>query len=244
MELKNKVAFITGSSRGIGAATALLFARSGCRVILNGRHDELPAELVTALNETGTEYTYIKGDIADDTAVKQLAKDAWNTYDGIDILVNNAGITRDKLLIGMKPVDFDDVINVNLRGTFMLTQRVLKKMFKQRSGSIINLASVVGLHGNAGQANYAASKAAIIGLMKTVAQEGALRGIRCNAVAPGMIKSDMTAALSDHVQKQILEQIPLKRLGLPGEVAETIKFLAANDYITGQTVVVDGGMTM
>jgi 3-oxoacyl-[acyl-carrier protein] reductase len=244
MELKNKVAFITGSSRGIGAATALLFARSGCRVILNGRHDELPAELVTALNETGTEYTYIKGDIADDTAVKQLAKDAWNTYDGIDILVNNAGITRDKLLIGMKPVDFDDVINVNLRGTFMLTQRVLKKMFKQRSGSIINLASVVGLHGNAGQANYAASKAAIIGLTKTVAQEGALRGIRCNAVAPGMIKSDMTAALSDHVQKQILEQIPLKRLGLPGEVAETIKFLAANDYITGQTVVVDGGMTM
>ena len=244
MELQNKVAFITGSSRGIGAATALLFARSGCRVILNGRHDELPAELVTALNETGTEYTYIKGDIADDTAVKQLAKDAWNTYDGIDILVNNAGITRDKLLIGMKPVDFDDVINVNLRGTFMLTQRVLKKMFKQRSGSIINLASVVGLHGNAGQANYAASKAAIIGLTKTVAQEGALRGIRCNAVAPGMIKSDMTAALSDHVQKQILEQIPLKRLGLPGEVAETIKFLAANDYITGQTVVVDGGMTM
>lgn len=244
MELKNKVAFITGSSRGIGAATALLFARSGCRVILNGRHDELPAELVTALNETGAEYTYIKGDIADETAVKQLAKDAWNAYDGIDILVNNAGITRDKLLIGMKLVDFDDVINVNLRGTFMLTQRVLKKMFKQRSGSIINLASVVGLHGNAGQANYAASKAAIIGLTKTVAQEGALRGICCNAVAPGMIKSDMTAALSDHVQKQILEQIPLKRLGLPGEVAETIKFLAANDYITGQTVVVDGGMTM
>ncbi|WP_076461322.1 3-oxoacyl-[acyl-carrier-protein] reductase [Limosilactobacillus caccae] len=244
MELKNKVAFITGSSRGIGAATALLFARSGCRVILNGRHDELPAELVTALNETGTEYTYIKGDIADETAVKQLAKDAWNTYDGIDILVNNAGITRDKLLIGMKTADFDDVINVNLRGTFMLTQRILKKMFKQRSGSIINLASVVGLHGNAGQANYAASKAAIIGLTKTVAQEGALRGIRCNAVAPGMIKSDMTAALSDHVQKQILELIPLKRLGLPGEVAETIKFLAANDYITGQTVVVDGGMTM
>lgn len=244
MELKNKVVLVTGSTRGIGAATALLFAKHGCRVILNGRHDELPSDLTEQLQASGAEYTYIKGDIADEESVKQLAAAAWDAYNGIDVLVNNAGITRDKLLIGMKPADFDAVINVNLRGTFMLTQRIIKKMFKQRSGCIINLASVVGIHGNAGQANYAASKAAVIGLTKTVAQEGALRGIRCNAVAPGMIKSDMTAALSDHVQKQILEQIPLKRLGLPEEVADTIKFLATNDYITGQTVVVDGGMTM
>lgn len=244
MELKNKTVLVTGSSRGIGAATALCFARSGCRVILNGRHDQLPTALGEQLKASGADYTYLKGDIANEEDAKQLAKDAWNAYDGIDVLVNNAGITRDKLLIGMKMADFDEVINVNLRGTFMLTQRIIKKMFKQRSGCIINLASVVGLHGNAGQANYAASKAAIVGLTKTIAQEGALRGIRCNAVAPGMIKSDMTAALSEHVQKQILEQIPLDRLGQPEEIAATIKFLAANDYITGQTIVVDGGMTM
>lgn len=243
MELKDKVVLVTGSTRGIGAQTALEFAKAGARVILNGRH-ELPADMEKELQELGTDFRFIAGDIADEDSVKQLAKEAWNQYGQIDVLVNNAGITRDQLMIGMKQADFDAVINVNLRGTFMLTQRILKKMFKQRSGVIINLASVVGIHGNAGQANYAASKAAIIGLTKTVAQEGALRGIRCNAVAPGMIASDMTAALSEHVQKQIIDKIPLKRLGQPAEVAETIKFLAQNDYITGQTIVVDGGMTM
>lgn len=243
MELKDKVVLVTGSTRGIGAQTALEFAKAGARVILNGRH-ELPADMEKKLQELGTDFRFIAGDVADEDSVKQLAKEAWNQYGQIDVLVNNAGITRDQLMIGMKQADFDAVINVNLRGTFMLTQRILKKMFKQRSGVIINLASVVGIHGNAGQANYAASKAAIIGLTKTVAQEGALRGIRCNAVAPGMIASDMTAALSEHVQKQIIDKIPLKRLGQPAEVAETIKFLAQNDYITGQTVVVDGGMTM
>lgn len=243
MELKDKVVFITGSTRGIGAQTALEFAQAGSRVILNGRH-ELPADLEKKLQALKADYRFIAGDIADEDSVKQLAKEAWGQYDQIDVLVNNAGITRDQLMIGMKQADFDAVINVNLRGTFMLTQRILKKMFKQRSGSIINLASVVGIHGNAGQANYAASKAALIGLTKTAAQEGSLRGIRCNAVAPGMIASDMTAALSDHVQKQIIDKISLKRLGQPSEVAETIKFLAQNDYITGQTIVVDGGMTM
>ncbi|WP_251546638.1 3-oxoacyl-[acyl-carrier-protein] reductase [Limosilactobacillus caecicola] len=243
MELKDKVVLVTGSTRGIGAQTALTFAQAGARVILNGRH-ELPAELKQQLDDLNADYRFINGDIADEDQVKSLAKAAWAAYGQIDVLVNNAGITRDQLLIGMKQADFDAVINVNLRGTYMLTQRILKKMFKQRSGAIINLASVVGLHGNAGQANYAASKAALIGLTKTIAQEGALRGIRCNAVAPGMIASNMTAALSDHVQKQIISRIPLKRLGQPIEVAETIKFLAQNDYITGQTIVVDGGMTM
>ncbi|MBD5807257.1 3-oxoacyl-[acyl-carrier-protein] reductase [Limosilactobacillus walteri] len=244
MDLKDKVVFITGSSRGIGAATALLFANSGCHVILNGRHETLPSKLEDRLKASGAEYTYLQGDIADEEAVKRLAKTAWSIYNQIDILVNNAGITHDKLLIRMKITEFDDVLNVNLRGTFMLTQQLLKKMFKQRSGSIINLASIIGIHGNAGQANYAASKAGIIGLTKTIAQEGALRGIRCNAVAPGMIKSDMTATLSKHIQKQILEKIPLKRLGSPQEVASTIKFLAQNEYITGQTLIVDGGMTI
>lgn len=243
MELKDKVVLVTGSTRGIGAQTALEFAKAGARVILNGRH-KLSAEMEKELQELGTDYRFIAGDIADEESVKQLAKEAWSQYGQIDVLVNNAGITRDQLMIGMKQADFDAVINVNLRGTFMLTQRILKKMFKQRSGVIINLASVVGIHGNAGQANYAASKAAIIGLTKSVAQEGALRCIRCNAVAPGMIASDMTAALSAHVQKQIIDKIPLKRFGQPTAVAETIKFLAQNDYITGQTVVVDGGMTM
>lgn len=243
MELKNKVVLITGGTRGIGAQTALAFAKVGSRVIINARH-EMPAELAEQLTSLGATPTFLPADIADPEAAAQLAKDAWAKYSRIDVLVNNAGINKDKLLIGMKTSDFDDVMNVNVRGPFVLTKALLKKMYKQRSGAIINLASVVGLHGNAGQANYAASKAAIIGLTKTVAREGALRGIRCNAVAPGMIASDMTAKLSDRVQKTIKSQIPLGRFGKPEEVAQTILFLAQNDYVTGQTFVVDGGMTI
>jgi 3-oxoacyl-[acyl-carrier protein] reductase len=242
-KLKDKTVLVTGSSRGIGAATALAFAQAGSRVILNSRHG-LPQELVDQLNQSGAQYDFIQADLADEAEVKQLAAAAWDSFGGIDVLVNNAGITQDKLLIGMKTADFDEVLNVNLRGTFILTQALLKRMFKQRSGSIINLASVVGLHGNTGQANYSASKAGVIGLTKTVAREGALRGIRCNAVAPGMIDSKMTAGLSDRVRKQIKQGIPLKRLGEPAEVASTIVFLAQNEYITGQTIVVDGGMTI
>lgn len=243
MELKNKVVLITGGTRGIGAQTALAFAKAGSRVIINARH-EMPAGLEEQLISLGATPTFLPADIADPEAAAQLAKDAWAMYSRIDVLVNNAGINKDKLLIGMKTSDFDDVMNVNVRGPFVLTKALLKKMYKQRSGAIINLASVVGLHGNAGQANYAASKAAIIGLTKTVAREGALRGIRCNAVAPGMIASDMTAKLSDRVQKTIKSQIPLGRFGKPEEVAQTILFLAQNDYVTGQTFVVDGGMTI
>lgn len=243
MELKDKVVLITGSSRGIGAATALAFAKAGSKVILNARH-ELPSELTEELTALGAEYTFLQADVADPETIKDFAKTAWETYGQIDVLVNNVGITRDKLMIGMKLDDFDQVINVNLRGPFMLTQVILKKMNKQRSGSIVNLSSVVGLHGNAGQANYAASKGGIIGLTKTVAQEGAMRGIRCNAIAPGMIESDMTAVLSDKVKEQLLNQIPLKRLGAPEEVAQAALFLAQNDYVTGQVIVVDGGMTI
>lgn len=243
MELTDKTVLITGSSRGIGAATALAFAKAGSRVILNARH-ELPDSLKQQLDELGAEYAFLPGDVSDEKVVKELTKTAWEKFDGIDVLINNAGITRDKLLIGMKTTDFDEVLQVNLRGPFLMIQSLLKKMYKQRHGVIINLASVVGLHGNAGQANYAASKAGIIGLTKTVAREGALRGIRCNAIAPGMIASDMTAAMPQKVQDQILESLPLKRLGLPNEIAQTALFLAQNDYVTGQTIVVDGGMTI
>lgn len=243
MELKNQVALVTGSSRGIGAATAEAFLKAGYRVILNGRH-ELTAEQKSRLEGIGGQFVYLKGDLAKPDEVSQLAKEAWDAFGQVDILVNNAGINRDKLFIGMNQADFDDVIAVNLRGPFLLSKLVLKKMYKQRRGSIINLASVVGIHGNAGQANYAASKAGVIGLTKTIAREGALRGIRCNAIAPGMIASEMTAKLSDKVKKQVSGQIPLQRFGKPEEVAQTALFLAQNDYITGQVIVVDGGMTI
>lgn len=244
MELTDKVVFISGSTRGIGAATALEFAKAGSRLILNGRQDDLPKAFKERLDLLGTEYHYLKGDIANEESVSELAAAAWQIYEKIDILINNAGITNDKLMMGMKTSDFDQVINVNLRGTFMLTQPIFKKMLKKRAGCIINLASIVGLHGNTGQANYAASKAGIIGLTKSIAQEGARRGIRCNAIAPGMITSDMTEKLSERVKEQILSRIPLNRLGQPEEVAKTAKFLAENDYLTGQTIVVDGGMTI
>ncbi|SDN24500.1 3-oxoacyl-[acyl-carrier-protein] reductase [Limosilactobacillus mucosae] len=243
MELTNKTVLITGSSRGIGAATALAFAKAGSRVILNARH-ELPSSLKQQLEEIGAEYCFLSGDVSNEQVVKELAKTAWEKFGGIDVLINNAGITRDRLLIGMKAADFDEVLQVNLKGPFLMIQALLKKMYKQRAGVIINLASVVGLHGNAGQANYAASKAGIIGLTKTVAREGALRGIRCNAIAPGMIASDMTAAMPQKARDQILESLPLKRFGEPAEIAQTALFLAQNDYVTGQTIVVDGGMTI
>ena len=160
------------------------------------------------------------------------------------MLINNAGINRDKMLIGMREADFDQVINLDLRVPFFLTKAIIKKMNKERSGVVINMSSIVGLHGNAGQANYAAAKAGLVGFTKAAAREAAMRNIRVNAIAPGMINTDMTAKLSDRVKKNILEQIPLTRLGEANEVAETAIFLAQNDYITGQTIVVDGGMTM
>lgn len=243
MDLKDKVVLVTGSTRGIGAATALAFAKAGSRVILHGRHP-LGEDIKDRLTAVNARYAFLTADLANPTALKQFAKDAWDQYGQIDVVVNNAGINNDKLLVSMNQADFDSVINVNLRSPFLLTQALLKKMYKQQHGCIINLASVVGLHGNIGQANYAASKAGIIGLTKTTAREGALRGIRCNAIAPGMIQSDMTAALSSRAQQQILNQIPANRFGTVNEVAQTAIFLAQNDYITGQTIVVDGGMTI
>lgn len=240
MELQNKVALITGSTRGIGLAIAQEFLAAGAKVILNGRGD-LPAEV--AANLSG-DFQYVAGDLGTDEGITQVAHAALAAYGQIDILVNNAGITRDKLLLGMKPVDFDAVLAVDLRAPLLLTQLVFKKMLKQRAGVVINLASVVGLHGNVGQANYAAAKAGLVGFTKTLAREGAARGVRANAIAPGMIDSAMTQTLSEKIQAQLIAEIPLHRLGQPNEIAHAARFLVENDYVTGQTMVVDGGMTM
>ena len=240
MELQNKVALITGSTRGIGLAIAQEFLAAGAKVILNGRGD-LPAEV--AANLSG-DFQYVAGDLGTDEGIAQVAHAALAAYGQIDILVNNAGITRDKLLLGMKPADFDAVLAVDLRAPMLLTQLVFKKMLKQRAGVVINLASVVGLHGNAGQANYAAAKAGLVGFTKTLAREGASRGVRANAIAPGMIDSAMTQALSEKIQAQLIAEIPLHRLGQTAEIAHAARFLVENDYVTGQTIVVDGGMTM
>lgn len=243
MDLKEKVVFISGSSRGIGQAIAQTFAKAGSNVILNARTAVKP-ELVAQIESYGVKAAVVLGDISQASDVKRMVKEAYAAFGQIDILVNNAGITNDKLLIGMKEADFASVIDVNLKGTFLMSQAFLKKMYKQKAGVIINLASVIGLHGNVGQANYAASKAGVIGLTKSLAKEGALRNIRANAIAPGMIVSDMTAVLSDKVKADIMTEIPLKRFGQADEVAQTAVFLAQNDYITGQVITVDGGMTI
>ena len=243
MDLKEKVVFVSGSSRGIGKAIALAFAKAGSNVILNARKEVKP-ELVAEIESYGVKSAVVLGDISQAGDVKRMVKEAYAAFERIDILVNNAGITNDKLLIGMKEADFASVIDVNLKGTFMMSQAFLKKMYKKKAGTIINLASVIGLHGNIGQANYAASKAGVIGLTKSLAKEGALRNIRCNAIAPGMIVSDMTNVLSDKVKEDIMNEIPLKRFGSADEVAQTAIFLAQNEYITGQVITVDGGMTI
>ncbi len=243
MELKNKVVFITGSTHGIGAAMAIAFAKQGAKLILNGRSKELPEDLKNTLEQINAEYQYLSADLTQ-VDLKELSEKAWNVFGKIDVLVNNAGFAKDKMFIGMHENDFDQVLNLDLKVPFFLSKAIMKKMNKQRSGVIINLSSVVGLHGNAGQANYAAAKAGIIGLTKSIAREGALRNIRVNAIAPGMIDTEMTQKLSDRVKKNILEQIPLGRLGLAEEVAQGAVFLAQNDYVTGQTIVIDGGMTI
>lgn len=243
MELKDKVVLITGATRGIGAACALAFAGAGAKLVLHGRR-ELPSAIKEKLDVAGADYRFLAADMADPEAVVKLASAAWAAYGHLDVLVNNAGIVSDKLLTGMKLAEFDRVVAVDLRGPFVLIQALMKQFNHQRAGAIINLASVVGLHGNLGQANYAAAKAGLIGLTKTVAREGARRGVRANAIAPGMIASDMTGALSERVRETIRDGVPLKRFGRPEEVAQAALFLAQNDYVTGQILVVDGGMTI
>ena len=242
MDLTGKNVLVTGSSRGLGAAIATKFAENGANVILNARHE--PSELIQQIKALGVQVWFIHADISNPRDIEEMVRQLDEQQINVDILVNNAGINRDKLMIGMREKDFDDVVNTNLIGTFRVTQPLFKRMLKRRTGVIINMASVVGEHGNIGQANYAASKAGVIGFTKAVAQEGALRGVRCNAIAPGMIASSMTAAIDEKRQKEIKERIPLKRLGTAEEVAQTALFLAQNDYLTGEVINVDGGMAM
>lgn len=244
---ENKTVFVTGASRGIGKEVALKFADNGYNVVINYVSSKTNVEKLKAEFETkGVKTLVMQADVTDKEAIEELVKKAIEEFGSIDVLVNNAGITKDNLLMRMSEEEFDKVIEVNLKGTYIVTKAVTKYMMKKRKGSIINLSSVVGIAGNAGQCNYAASKAGIIGFTKSVAKELASRSIRANAVAPGFIETDMTAVLSDEVKENIHNQIPLKRMGTANEVANLIYFLGSDEsaYITGQVINVDGGMVM
>ncbi|WP_270207943.1 3-oxoacyl-[acyl-carrier-protein] reductase [Streptococcus anginosus] len=243
MELKGKNVFITGSTRGIGLAMAHKFASLGSNIVLNGRR-EIDEVLVSEFSDYGVQVASISGDVSDSTDAKRMVEEAIEKLGSVDILVNNAGITKDKLMLKLTEEDFEQVLKVNLVGTFNMTQAVLKPMSKARQGAVINVSSVVGLIGNVGQANYAASKAGLIGFTKSVAREVAARNVRVNAIAPGMIESDMTDVLSDKVKEATLAQIPMKRFGNTSEVAEVAVFLARQEYLTGQVIAIDGGLTM
>lgn len=242
MELKGQTAFITGSTRGIGLAIAKAFAKQGVHIILNGRRP-VSEVLIAEIKALGVNCIGISGDISNSEEVKQMVKQA-NEFAPVTILVNNAGITNDKLMLRMNEQDFEQVLKVNLTGSFNMTQQLLKGMLKQRKGTIINISSVSGLMGNVGQANYAASKAGLIGFTKTVAREIAPRKITCNAIAPGFIETDMTSELSDKIREEMTKNIPLQHFGQVEDIANTAVFLAKSPYITGQVINVDGGLVM
>ncbi|NBJ68436.1 MULTISPECIES: 3-oxoacyl-[acyl-carrier-protein] reductase [Clostridia] len=245
--LTGKNALVTGASRGIGRAIALELAKQGANVAVNYAGSEAKAEaVVNEIQQLGRQAVKIQADVADEADVKTMIKEVVSQFGTLDILVNNAGITRDNLLMRMKEAEFDEVINTNLKGVFICTKAVTRQMMKQRSGKIVNVASIVGVSGNPGQANYVAAKAGVIGLTKTTAKELASRNIHVNAVAPGFISTDMTDALSEEQHKDMLTMIPLQRLGAPEDVAKVVRFLASGDadYITGQTIHIDGGMVM
>ncbi|MCC2249316.1 3-oxoacyl-[acyl-carrier-protein] reductase [Virgibacillus sp. AGTR] len=245
--LKGKNALVTGASRGIGRSIALELAKQGANVTVNyaGSEDKAKA-VVEEIKAMGSNAFIVQADVADEASVKSMIKEVVSNFGSLDILVNNAGITRDNLLMRMKEEEFDQVINTNLKGVFVCTKAVTRQMMKQRAGKIVNVASIVGVSGNPGQANYVAAKAGVIGLTKTTAKELASRNIHVNAVAPGFISTDMTDALTDEQQKEMLAMIPLNKLGEPEDVAKVVRFLASDDadYITGQTIHIDGGMVM
>ncbi|WP_303976836.1 3-oxoacyl-[acyl-carrier-protein] reductase [Streptococcus danieliae] len=243
MEIQGKNVFITGSTRGIGLAIAHRFAQLGANIVLNGR-SEISKDLLAQFSNYGVQVVAVSGDVSTAADAEAMVGQATELLGTVDILVNNAGITTDKLLLKMTEEDFESVLKVNLTGSFNMTKAVLKSMIKARQGAIINVASVVGLMGNVGQANYAASKAGLIGLTKSVAREVAGRGVRVNAIAPGFIESDMTASISDEMKAAMVTQIPMKAFGQPEQVAEVAVFLAQQEYLTGQVLAIDGGLTM
>ena len=247
MLLDGKVALVTGASRGIGRAVAIRLAAEGASVAVNYAGNQKAAEEVKAVIEAaGGKVLLVQADVADAEAVKGMVNKVKVTFGSIDILVNNAGITRDGLLMMMKEDDWDAVMDTNLKGIFHCTKLVSKLMMKKRAGCIVNMTSVVGVMGNAGQSNYAAAKAGVIGFSKSIARELAPRGITVNMIAPGCIDTDMTAALPDKVKEAMLQDIPLGRIGRPEDVADAVLFLVSGkaSYITGQLIHVDGGMIM
>lgn len=247
MSLTGKIALVTGGSRGIGRAICLELARQGTNVAVNYAGNSAAAqETVAACEALGVQAIAIQANVADPQACQDMVKTVLDTFGHIDILVNNAGITRDGLLMTMKEDAWDQVLDTNLKGAFLTMKAVARTMMKQRYGRIVNLSSVVGLHGNAGQVNYAASKAGVIGMTKSLAKELASRGVTVNAVAPGFIDTDMTAALPQAARDALLSTIPTQRLGAAEEVAQAVAFLASDQaaYITGQVLAVDGGMSM
>lgn len=245
--LKNKIALITGAGRGIGRAIAIALAKEGAEVVINyNGSEERAKEVKQTIEENGGKASMYKCNVSDFAACETMIKDIIKEYGHLDILVNNAGITKDGLIMKMKEEDFDSVLNVNLKGTFNTIRHSARQMLKQRSGKIINISSVSGILGNVGQANYAASKAGVIGLTKTMARELGSRGITVNAIAPGFVDTEMTEVLSEEIRENACKQIILGRFGKPEDIANTAVFLASDkaDYITGQVISVDGGMNV
>jgi len=245
--LKDKVAIITGASRGLGKATALDMAKNGANVaIIYAGNKEKAQEVMHEAMSYGVKANIYKCDVSNFTEATECVKSIVADFGKVDILVNNAGITKDSLVLSMNEADFSTVVDTNLKGTFNMIKQVYSLFMKQRSGRIINISSVSGLMGNAGQANYAASKAGVVGLTKTVAKELAARGITCNAIAPGFIETDMTDKLSDKVKEAAVASIPMRKMGEPSDIAHMATFLASDKakYITGETIRVDGGIAM